>query len=117
MRSARGKGRTYLNNVQRLFYRRLGVKAQPSINFCRDLARNNFQDLLSELYEQCIKSRLDLLVKRSFDFFSFYNCGVDELCVLGLLSGGKNKGWVGGGILRLVLRDGGKVARVADNGL
>ena len=42
---------------------------------------------------------------------------VDQLRVLGLLGGGEDEGRVGGGILRLVLVDGGEVAGVADDDL
>jgi hypothetical protein len=43
--------------------------------------------------------------------------GVDELRVLGLLGRGEDERGVRGRILRLVLVDGRKVARVADDGL
>jgi hypothetical protein len=42
---------------------------------------------------------------------------VNELGVLGLLGGGEDEGGVGGGILRLVLANGGEVTGVADDGL
>ena len=42
---------------------------------------------------------------------------VDELGVLRLLGGGEDEGRVGGGILRLVLANGGEVTGVADDGL
>ena len=42
---------------------------------------------------------------------------VDELGVLGLLGSGEDEGRVGGGILRLVLANGGEVTGVADDGL
>jgi hypothetical protein len=43
--------------------------------------------------------------------------GIDELGVLLLLGGGENQGRVGGGILGIVLVDGRKVTRVADDDL
>lgn len=42
---------------------------------------------------------------------------VNELGVLGLLGSGEDEGGVGGGILRLVLANGGEVTGVADDGL
>ena len=42
---------------------------------------------------------------------------VHQLGVLGLLGRGEDEGWVGGGILGLVLVDSREVSGVADNGL
>ena len=42
---------------------------------------------------------------------------VDQGGIFGFLGGGKDEGRIGGGVLRLVLANGGKVTGVADNGL
>ena len=42
---------------------------------------------------------------------------VNQSSILWFLAGSKNEGWIGGGVLRLVLVNGGKVTRVAYNGL
>jgi hypothetical protein len=42
---------------------------------------------------------------------------VDELGILGLLRGGEDERWVGGGVLGLVFLDGGEVTAVSDDGL
>lgn len=43
--------------------------------------------------------------------------GLNQAGVFGLLGSGQDEGGVGGGILRLVLADGGEVTRVADDNL
>ena len=50
-------------------------------------------------------------------FLAVFDGEVDQLGVLGLLGGSEDEGGVGGGVLRLVLVDGGEVAGVADDGL
>jgi hypothetical protein len=103
--------------MQCLLHGRLSIKTQLSINLCRHLPRNNLQDLLSELHKQRIECGLDFVIKGSIDFLSFLNSGINELCIFGFLGGCEDEGGVGGGILRLVLCDGGKVTGVADDGL
>jgi len=107
----------YFNDVQRLLNGRSSVKREPCINFRRHLARDDLQDLLSELHKQSIEGSLDLLVKAAADLLALLNRSVNQLRVVGLLGGSEDEGWVGGGILRLVLCDGCKVTGVADDRL
>ena len=60
---------------------------------------------------------LDLLVDVLALLLAVGDRSVHELRVLGLLGCGEDQGWVGGGILRLVLANGGEVTAVTDDSL
>lgn len=108
---------THLNNVEGLVNRGLLIEGKLGVNLCGNLARNNLQDLLAELDKEVIQCSIDLLVNGASFLLSVLNGLVDELCVLLLLGGCEDEGWVGSGVLRLVLSDSGKVTRVADDSL
>lgn len=67
--------------------------------------------------KEVVKSGIDLVLDAAALGLAVLDGSVDELGVLGLLGSGEDQGGVGGGILRVVLGDGGEVTRVADNGL
>ena len=53
---------TYFNDVQSLLDRSLGVEGESSIDFGRDLARDNLQDLLTKFDKETVDCGVDLLV-------------------------------------------------------
>jgi hypothetical protein len=108
---------THVNDAQGLVNGGLGVEREAGIDLGGDLAGNNVQDLLAELDEEVVKCGIDLVLDVVAVVLAPRNGGINELCVLGLLGGRKNQGGVGGRILGLVLVDGRKVTRVADDGL
>lgn len=108
---------TYLDDVQRLLHAALLVKGEARIHLRRDLARHDLQDLAAELDEQVVHGRVDLVVHILAVLLAVRDRLVDELRVLGLLGGLEDEGRVGGGVLRLVLVDGGEVTAVADDSL
>ena len=108
---------THVNDVQGLVDTGFGVEGEPRIHLGRDLARDDLEDLLAELHKQVVKRSVDLLVNVLAVALAILDRGVNELGVFGLLGRGKDQGGVGGGILRLVLVDGRKVTRVADDDL
>ena len=75
------------------------------------------QDLLAELHKEVVQCGVDLVVDAAAVLLAILDGGVDELRVLGLLRRGEDERGVGRGILGLVLVDGGKVTRVADDRL
>jgi hypothetical protein len=103
--------------VQGLVDRGLGVERQAGIDFSRDLAGDDLQDLLAELDQEAVEGGVDLLVDAAALGFGVGDGIVNELGILGLLGGGEDQGRVGGGILGLVLANGGKVTRVANDDL
>ena len=95
----------------------LGVEGETGIDLSGDLSWDNLQDLLSELDEETVKSGIDLVVDGATVLLSVLDGGINKWCVLLLLCGGEDEGWVGGGVLWLVRGNGGKVTRVGDDGL
>lgn len=108
---------THVNDAQGLVDRGLCVEREAGVHLCGDLAGDNVQDLLAELDEEVVKCGIDLVVDVVGVLLAPRNGGINELCVLGLLGGRENQGGVGGRILGLVLGDGRKVTRVADDSL
>jgi hypothetical protein len=84
----------------------LGIKGESSIDLGGDLARDDLQDLLTKLNQETVESGIGLLVGITAVLLSVCDGLIDQLGVLGLLRGSEDEGWVGGGILRLVLGDG-----------
>lgn len=107
----------YVNDVKSLLDSSFTVKGELGIDFRRHLSGNDVENLATELDEKTVKSSIDLVLLVLSVLLSVSNGGINELCVLGLLCGGEDQRRVGGGILGLVLGDGGKVTRVADDGL
>lgn len=107
----------YLNNMQRLLHTRLLIKREARIHLRRHLARHDLQNLAAKLHEQIIERGVDLGIDVLAVLLAVGDGLVDELGVLLLLGGCQDEGGVGGGVLRLVLADGGEVAGVADDGL
>ena len=95
----------------------LGVEGETGIDLSGDLSWDNLQDLLSELDEETVKSGIDLVVNGATVLLSVLDGGINKWCVLLLLCGGEDEGWVGGGVLWLVRGNGGKVTGVGDDGL
>jgi len=69
------------------------------------------------LHEERVKGAVDLVVNRAIDLLARLDGGVDELGIVGLLGSGENQRGVGGRILGLVLVNGSKVTRVANDDL
>ena len=68
--------------------------------------------------QEVVQSGIDLVIDVAATVgLAVLNSSVDQLCILWLLGGGEDEGWVGGGILGLVLVDGCEIARVANDGL
>ena len=103
--------------MKSLVDRSLLVEGESGVNLSRNLARNDLEDLLAELHEEAVQCSIDLLVDVLAVLLSVCNSLIDELGVFGLLRGGEDQRWVGGGILWLVLANGSKVTRVADDSL
>ena len=108
---------THVNDVQCLLHGGLLVEGESGVNLSRDTAGNDVKNLLAELNKEVVQCSIDLLLNAAAMLLSVLNGLVDELGVLGLLGGGEDQGRVGGGILRLVLANGGKVTGVAYDGL
>lgn len=108
---------THINDVQRLINAGLLVEAEPRIHLRADLARHDLQDLAAELHKQVVQRGVDLSIDVLAMLLAVGARIVDELSVLGLLRRSEDERWVGRGVLRLVLVDGGEVARVADDDL
>ena len=109
--------RTYVDDVQRLVNRRLGVERKSGVDLSRDTAGYNLQDFAAELHEKSVQRGIDLLFNALAMPLAILDGLVDELSVLRLLRGGEDQRRIGGGVLWLVFGDGGKVTRIADNGL
>lgn len=110
-------GVTHVNDAESLLDGDILVEGETGVDLSGDLAGDDLQDLAAELDEQVVKGDVNLLVELLAVLLAVGDSVVDELGVLGLLGGGEDEGGVGGGILRLVLANGGEVARVADDGL
>jgi len=108
---------TYVDNAEGLLDGDLLVEGEAGVDLGGDLARDDLQDLATELDEQVVEGDVDLLGGVLAVLLAVGDSLVDELGVLGLLGGGEDEGGVGGGILRLVLANGGEVTGVADDGL
>jgi hypothetical protein len=110
---------TYVDDAESLLDGDLLVEGEAGVNLSGDLAGDDLQDLATELDEQVVEDDVDHLVgllARAV-LLAVGDSIVDELGVLGLLGGGEDEGRVGGGVLRLVLANGGEVTRVAHDGL
>ena len=103
--------------MQRLLHTFCRIKREPRINLGRHPPRHNLQNLLPKLHQQIVERRIDPLVQRARVRLAILHGRVDQLRILGLFRGGEDERRVRGGVLRLVLVDGGEVARVADDGL
>lgn len=108
---------THVNDAEGLLDGDILVEGEAGVDLSGDLAGDDLEDLAAELDEQVVEGDVDLLVDVLAVLLAVRNSVVDELGVLGLLGGGEDEGRVGGGVLRLVLADGGEVTGVADNGL
>jgi hypothetical protein len=108
---------TYVDDAEGLLNGDLLVEGEAGVDLSGDLAGDNLQDLGTEADEQVVKGHVDLLSDVLAVLLAVGDSLVDELGVLGLLGGGEDEGRVGGGILRLVLANGGEVTGVADDGL
>lgn len=108
---------TYVDNVQCLLNGLLCVEGESGVDLGGDLARNDLQDLCTELNQEVVEGSVNLLVDVLAVVLSVLNGLVNQLGVFGLFRCGKDERWVGRGILRLVLFNGCEVTRVGDNGL
>jgi hypothetical protein len=108
---------TYVDNAKSLLDGDVLVEGEAGVNLSGDLAGDDLQDLAAELDKEVVEGHVDLLVDLLAVLLAVGDSLVDELGVLGLLRRGEDEGGVGGGILRLVLANGGEVTRVADDGL
>lgn len=90
----------------------LGIEGEASINLGGDLAGDNLEDLLAEFNQEIVQGSIDLGVKALTGLLCFCvrDSIVDELSSFRLLGGRQDDGGVCGGILRLVLCNGGKIA-------
>ena len=106
----KGDGRerawTYIDDVESLVDRGLGVERESSIDLGGDLAGDDLQDLGAELNEEVVESRFDLGIEVTTLPLGLSDGVVDQGRILGLLGGGEDEGGVGGGILGLVLANG-----------
>ena len=108
---------TYVDNAESLLDGDILVEGEAGVDLSGDLAGDDLEDLAAELDKEVVEGDVDLLVGVLAVLHTVRDSIVNELGVLGLLGGGEDEGRVGGGILRLVLANGGEVARVADDGL
>ena len=108
---------TYVNDAEGLLDGDILVEGEAGVDLSGDLAGDDLQDLGTELDEEVVEGHVDLLGDVLAVLLAVGDSIVDELGVLGLLGGGEDEGRVGGGILRLVLANGGEVTGVADDGL
>ena len=108
---------THVDDAQGLVNGGLCVEREAGVDLSGDLAGDDVEDLLAELDEEVVEGGIDLLLGGLAVLHTVGDSIVNELGVLGLLGGGEDEGGVGGGILRLVLANGGEVTGVADDGL
>jgi hypothetical protein len=110
---------TYVDDAESLLDGDLLVEGEAGVNLSGDLAGNDLENLATELDKKVVESDVNLGVDilALAVLHAVRDSIVNELGVLGLLGGGEDEGRVGGGILRLVLANGGEVTRVADDGL
>lgn len=103
--------------MQSLVHRGLGVERETGVDLSRDLSGNDTKDFLAKLDQEVVKSSVDLVVERAALVLTLGNSLFHQTAILGLLRGSEDERGVGGGILRLVLVNGGKVTRVANDDL
>jgi hypothetical protein len=103
--------------MERLFYIGPLVKAEPRVDFRRDFAWYNAQDLAPKLHKQVVESGIGLLIEILSMTPAIRHCLIDELGVFGLLGCGENEGRVGCRILWFVFGDRGELAGVTHNNL
>jgi hypothetical protein len=108
---------TYVDNAESLLDGDILVEGEAGVDLSGDLAGDDLEDLAAELDKEVVEGGIDLLFGGLAVLHTVGDGIVDELGVLGLLGSGEDEGGVGGGILRLVLANGGKVTGVADDGL
>ena len=63
MQGCRNLSQTYFDDVKSLVNGSLGIKGEASIDFGRDFARNDLEDLLAELDQKTIEGGVNLLVE------------------------------------------------------
>lgn len=110
-------GTSYVNDVKGLSDGAVNVKGEASVDLGRDAAGNNGENLLAKLDEESVEGGVDLVILVLAVLLAVFDGEVDELCVLLLLGGSEDEGGVGGGVLRLVLGNGRKVAGVTNDSL
>jgi len=103
--------------MKRLVNRGLGVEGEAGVHFGRDAAGHNLQNLASKDDQQLVEGSVDLVVDGTALGLAVRGGFVNQLGILWEFAGGEDQAWVRRGILGLVLVDGGKVARVADDRL
>lgn len=116
-RSRERAGDTYVDDVQSLLDGAFLVKGEAGIDLCGDTAGHDGKNLLAKLDEQAVEGGVDLVVLVLAVGLAVLDGDVDELGVLFLFRCREDERRVRGGVLRLVLCNGGEVARVADDGL
>jgi hypothetical protein len=104
-----------LDQVESLVDGGFGVERVTGVDLGRDLSGDDLENLLTELNEETVESIVNLLVDRATLLLGVVDGNIDQLSILLLLGGCEDERRVGGGILRLVLANGGKVARVGHN--
>lgn len=56
-------GETYLDDVKSLADGGFGIEGEAGIDFSRDFARDNLQDLLAKFDQKTVEGGIDLLVE------------------------------------------------------
>jgi hypothetical protein len=110
---------THVDDTEGLLDTGVGVEGESGVNLGRDLAGDDLKDLLAELDKESVKDSINLVVDALAIgvLLSVGDSVVNKLGILSLLRGCQDQGRVGGSILRLVLVNGSKVTRVADDNL
>jgi hypothetical protein len=110
---------TYLDDTEGLLDTGFSVEGESGVDLGGDLAGDNLEDLLAELDKEGIENSIDLVVNALAIgvLLAVSDSVVNELGIVGLLGGSQDQGRVGGSILGLVLVNGSKVTRVADDNL
>ncbi len=103
--------------MQGLVHGSLGVEGEAGIDLSRDLAGDDLKNLLAELNEEVVKGGVNLLIDGLSLGLTLSNGSINQAGVFRLLGSSKDERRVGGGILRLVLVNGGKVTGVANDDL
>lgn len=96
----------YLDDVQRLVDRSLGAEGEAGVDFGRHLAGDDGEDLLAELDQEPVQSRVYLVVDGSALLLGVLDGHIDQLGVLGLIGSLQDQGGVGRSILGLVFANG-----------
>ena len=87
-----------------------GVKAQAGIHLCRDATGNMLENLAAKTHQQMVHGVVQITR-------AHLGHGLrQQRCIFGLLHRLQNQRWIGGGILRLVLRQLMKVACIGHHG-